>query len=68
MRAIDIYVAFFKGNQSKAARAIDKKPGHVWHWVNKAPDMPVSLVPRAAEIIGKKASDLRPDLWGEGIN
>ena len=64
MRAIEIYLEHFDGNQSKAALALGKKQGHVWHWLNKAKDMPTDLVPSAAKIIGVKKSDLRPDIFG----
>lgn len=65
-RAIDVYMDFFDGNQSKAAFALGKKQGHIWHWLNKAKDMPIELVPKAAKIIGRKKSDLRPDFdWAD---
>ncbi len=63
MKAIEIFVAHFSGNQSEAARALGKKPGHVWHWINKGKDMPVELVPEAARIIGKNPCELRPDIF-----
>ena len=65
MKAIEIFVQHFGGNQSKAAAAIGKKQGHVWHWLNKGADMPLELVPKAARLIGKSPSELRPDIFGD---
>lgn len=65
MRSIEIFLEHFKGNQSEAARALGKKQQHVWWWLNKSPDMPVEYVPRAAQIMGKKPVDLRPDIFGD---
>lgn len=65
MRAIEIFLKNYGGNQSKAALALGKKQGHVWHWLNKSPDMPLSLIPKAAKLIGKHPRDLRPDIFGD---
>ena len=62
MRAIEIYLNHFDGNQTKAAKALGKEQGHVWHWLNKSKDMPMKYVPKAASIIGRKPSELMP--WG----
>lgn len=62
MKAIEIFLNYYGGNQSKAARAIGKKQGHVWHWLNKS-DLPLELVPKAAKLIGKRPKDLRPDIF-----
>jgi len=52
------------GNQSKVARLVGKKQGHVWYWVNKeGADIPLELVPTAANGIGEKPSYLRPDIF-----
>jgi hypothetical protein len=63
MRAIDIYLNHFDGNQSQAAKALGKKQQNVWGWLRKSPDMPLHLVPAAAKIIGKKPHELRPDVF-----
>jgi DNA-binding transcriptional regulator YdaS (Cro superfamily) len=64
MRAIEKYLSHFDGNQTKAASALggNVKQQHVWHWANKAKDMPVEYVPKAARLIGLKPCDLRPDI------
>jgi len=64
MKAIEIFIKHFDGNQSEAARALGKKQQHVWHWLNKS-DIPLELVPKAAKVIGKKPADLRPDIFGD---
>lgn len=64
MKAIEIFLEHFNGNQSKAAEALGKKQGHVWYWLNKdGADMPLELVPMAARIMGKTPHDLRPDIF-----
>jgi hypothetical protein len=62
MKAIEIFLIHYGNNQSKAARAIGKKQGHVWHWLNKS-DIPLELIPTAAKLIGKQPKDLRPDIF-----
>lgn len=62
MKAIEIFLDFYDGNQSKAARALGKKQQNVWHWLNKS-DLPLELIPTAAKLIGKKPKDLRPDIF-----
>jgi len=64
MKAIEIFLDHFNGNQSQAARVLGKKQQHVWHWLNKS-DLPLELVPKAAKAIGKKPADLRPDIFGD---
>ena len=65
MKAIEIVLNHFGGNQSKVAGLLGKKQGHVWHWLNKGADMPLELIPKAAKLIGKKPEDLRPDIFGK---
>ena len=67
MRAIEIYLKHFDGNQSRAALALGKKQGHIWYWLNKANDMPVELVPRAAKVIGIEKSALLPRVFGDSV-
>ncbi|MGZ8164102.1 MAG: hypothetical protein ACXW04_01180 [Methylobacter sp.] len=62
MKAIEIFLSHYDGNQSKAARAIGTKQGNVWYWLKKS-DLPLELIPKAAELIGKKPKDLRPDIF-----
>ena len=63
--AIDIYLNYFKGNQSKAARALGVRQQNFWYWLNgkKVREMPVEYVPKAAKIIGKTAHDLMPSIF-----
>jgi Putative antitoxin of bacterial toxin-antitoxin system, YdaS/YdaT len=65
MRAIDIYLSHFNGNQSAAARALGVKQGHIWHWMHKSKsgDMPIERIPAAAKIIGKRPYDLKPSFF-----
>ncbi len=62
MKAIFIFLDFFGGNQTKAAKALGKKQGHVHYWM-KHSDIPLHLIPQAAKIIGKTPHDLRPDIF-----
>lgn len=62
MKAIEKFLIHFNGNQSKAAASLGKKQQNVWHWLNKS-DMPLEYVPKAAEIMGKRPSFLRPDIF-----
>ena len=68
MKAIQIVLNHFDGNQSKVARAIGKKQGHVWNWLNKSKDMPIYLVPKAAKLIGKHPADLMPNVFGDNAD
>lgn len=65
MRAIDKLLLHFDGNQTKAANALGKKQGHVWHWKNKADDMPTDLIPLAAQIMGVSKAELKPEIFGD---
>jgi DNA-binding transcriptional regulator YdaS (Cro superfamily) len=65
MRAIEIFLEHYEGNQSAAARALGKKQQHVWHWLNISEDMPAKYVPKAARLIGKTPADLLPDIFGD---
>lgn len=62
-RAIELFLEHFDGNQSKAAAALEKKQQAVWSWINITKDMPLELVPKAAEIMGKTPDFLRPDIF-----
>lgn len=67
MRAIDIFLHAFDGNQTAAANAIGVKQQNIWYWLNesKTKDLPLELIPDAAKAIGKKPQDLRPDFFKE---
>jgi hypothetical protein len=62
MKAIKVLVNHpsINGNQSKAAEILGRKPQNVWFWINNdtGVDMPISLLPKAAEAIGMKPSEL----------
>jgi hypothetical protein len=61
MKAINVFVnhPIINGNQSKAARVLGTKQANVHFWLNhkKGTDMPLSLLPKAAEALGMKPSE-----------
>ena len=63
MRAIDKVLNHFDHNQTKAAAALNVKQQNIWWWKNKSKDMPLELIPKAAEVLRVPKSDLRPDIF-----
>ena len=61
MKAIEKFLNHFDGNQTKAAEALGVKQQNIWWWSNKAKDIPLEYIPKAAEILKCKPSELRPD-------
>jgi hypothetical protein len=61
MRAIDIFLKhpIINGNGAKAARLLGVKQQTAWRWQNRKTktDMPLHLVPKAADILGMKPSE-----------
>ncbi len=50
------------GGQSALARALGKKQGHVWDWLNKGGQAPAEFCPSIEALTGVRCEDLRSDL------
>lgn len=60
MRAIDYFLNHLvvDGNCSKAARLLGKSQQDIWRWSKKKHlDMPIQLLPKAAEVLNMKPSE-----------
>lgn len=55
----------FFGSQSGLAKAVGKKQGHVWWWLNKSTRVPVEIALRIEKATRGEISreELRPDLF-----
>ncbi len=51
------------GNQSKLARALNKKPQVVSYWWNNIGRIPAEYVPDVEKATGVPRHELRPDLY-----
>lgn len=51
------------GNQSKLARALNKKPQVISYWWNKGGRIPAEYVPDVEKATGVPRHELRPDLY-----